>query len=43
LPNAVESGGIIVLTLAGDAVAAMTWFTDTGVLRHFGLPRTLRS
>jgi RNA polymerase sigma-70 factor (TIGR02960 family) len=35
--------GLIVLTLAGDAIAAITWFTDTGVFRHFGLPRTLRS
>jgi RNA polymerase sigma-70 factor (ECF subfamily) len=35
--------GLIVLTLHGDAVAAITWFADTGVFRHFGLPRTLRS
>ena len=35
--------GMIVLTLEGDAVAAITWFSDTGVLRHFGLPRTLPS
>jgi RNA polymerase sigma-70 factor (ECF subfamily) len=33
--------GLLVLTLAGDAVAAITWFADTGVFRHFGLPRTL--
>jgi RNA polymerase sigma-70 factor (ECF subfamily) len=33
--------GMIVLTLAGDAVAAITWFTDTGVFRRFGLPLTL--
>ena len=33
--------GLIVLTLAGDAIAAITWFADTGVFRHFGLPRTL--
>jgi RNA polymerase sigma-70 factor (TIGR02960 family) len=33
--------GLIVLTLAGDAVAAITWFADTGVFPHFGLPRTL--
>ena len=33
--------GLIVLTLEGDAVAAITWFSDTGVFRHFGLPRTL--
>jgi RNA polymerase sigma-70 factor (TIGR02960 family) len=34
--------GLIVLTLAADAVAAITWFADTGVFPHFGLPRTLR-
>jgi RNA polymerase sigma-70 factor (TIGR02960 family) len=33
--------GFVVLTLEGDAVAAITWFADTGVFRHFGLPRTL--
>jgi RNA polymerase sigma-70 factor (TIGR02960 family) len=33
--------GLLVLTLAGDAVAAITWFTDTGVFPHFGLPGTL--
>jgi hypothetical protein len=35
--------GMIVLTLAGDAITAITWFSDTGVFRHFGLPRTLPS
>ena len=34
--------GMIVLTLAGDAVAGITWFRDTAVFPHFGLPRTLR-
>jgi RNA polymerase sigma-70 factor, ECF subfamily len=33
--------GLIVLTLEGDAIAAITWFADTGVFGHFGLPRTL--
>jgi RNA polymerase sigma-70 factor (TIGR02960 family) len=33
--------GLLVLTLAGDAIAALTWFADTGLFRHFGLPRTL--
>jgi RNA polymerase sigma-70 factor (ECF subfamily) len=33
--------GMIVLTLEGDAVAGITWFNDTAVFRHFGLPRTL--
>jgi RNA polymerase sigma-70 factor (TIGR02960 family) len=35
--------GLLVLTLAGDEIAAMTWFGDTGVFRYFGLPRTLPS
>jgi RNA polymerase sigma-70 factor, ECF subfamily len=34
---------LIVLRLEGDAIAAMTWFADTGVFPHFGLPHTLRS
>jgi RNA polymerase sigma-70 factor (ECF subfamily) len=33
--------GLLVLTLERDAIAAITWFADSGVLRHFGLPRTL--
>jgi RNA polymerase sigma-70 factor, ECF subfamily len=35
--------GLIVLTLERDAVAAITWFADTSIFRHFGLPRTLPS
>jgi RNA polymerase sigma-70 factor (TIGR02960 family) len=35
--------GLFVLTLEGDAAAAITWFADRGIFRHFGLPRTLRS
>jgi RNA polymerase sigma-70 factor (TIGR02960 family) len=34
--------GIIVLTLGGDRISAITRFGDTGILPHFGLPRTLR-
>jgi RNA polymerase sigma-70 factor (TIGR02960 family) len=34
---------LFVLTLEGDQVSAITWFGDTGVFPHFGLPRTLRS
>ncbi|SEO37815.1 sigma-70 family RNA polymerase sigma factor [Actinacidiphila rubida] len=34
--------GILVLTLRGGQVAAMTRFMDTGVLSRFGLPRSLR-
>jgi RNA polymerase sigma-70 factor (ECF subfamily) len=33
--------GFFVLTLAGAAIGAITWFSDTGVFRHSGLPRTL--
>jgi RNA polymerase sigma-70 factor (ECF subfamily) len=32
--------GLLALTLAGDRISAMTRF-ETGVLSHFGLPRTL--
>ena len=35
--------GLFVLTLEGDAVGAMTWFADTALFEHFGLPRTVRS
>jgi hypothetical protein len=34
--------GLMVLTLRGGRVAAITGFPDTGVFHHFGLPRTLR-
>jgi RNA polymerase sigma-70 factor (TIGR02960 family) len=34
--------GLMVLTLRGDRVAAITGFPDTSVFPHFGLPRTLR-
>jgi RNA polymerase sigma-70 factor (ECF subfamily) len=32
--------GLFVLTLEYDAIAAITWFSDTAVFRHFGLPET---
>jgi RNA polymerase sigma-70 factor (TIGR02960 family) len=35
--------GLMVLTLHGDRIAAITGFPDTSVFPHFGLPRTLRS
>jgi RNA polymerase sigma-70 factor (TIGR02960 family) len=35
--------GLFVLTLDRDAITAITWFTDTALLQHFGLPRTLPS
>ena len=34
--------GLIVLTLEGDRIAAITNFIGSGVLPRFGLPRTLR-
>jgi RNA polymerase sigma-70 factor (TIGR02960 family) len=34
--------GLLVLTLEGDQISAMTWFADSSVFPHFGLPRTLR-
>jgi RNA polymerase sigma-70 factor (ECF subfamily) len=33
--------GLIVLTLAGDRICAITGFSDNSVLARFGLPRTL--
>ncbi|HYZ97446.1 MAG TPA: hypothetical protein VE575_01775, partial [Acidimicrobiales bacterium] len=33
--------GLIVLMLGGDAITAISWFSDTAVFEHFGLPRTL--
>jgi RNA polymerase sigma-70 factor (TIGR02960 family) len=33
--------GLLVLTLDGDRIAAITRFADSGVLARFGLPRTL--
>ncbi len=34
--------GLLVLTIEGDRIAGLTRFGDTGILPHFGLPRTLR-
>jgi RNA polymerase sigma-70 factor (ECF subfamily) len=34
--------GLIVLTLDGDRIAAITQFLDGSILSRFGLPRTLR-
>ena len=34
--------GLLVVTLEGDQVSAMTWFADSSVFPLFGLPRTLR-
>ncbi|MFL5840872.1 MAG: sigma-70 family RNA polymerase sigma factor [Thermoleophilaceae bacterium] len=37
-----RAAGILVLTLEGERVSAITVFHDTSVFPHFGLPRTLR-
>jgi RNA polymerase sigma-70 factor (ECF subfamily) len=37
-----RSYGLMVLTLEGDRISAITWFGDNSVFPHFGLPRTLR-
>ena len=41
--QAAAARGLFVLTLAADGIAAITWFADPGVFRHFGLPETLAS
>ena len=33
--------GLLVLTLAGTQIAEITFFADSGVLPHFGLPRSV--
>ena len=33
--------GLMVLTLEGDHISAITWFRERSLLPHFGLPRTL--
>ena len=45
LPDAESAGarpyGLMVLTLDGDRISAITWFGDSRVFPHFRLPRTL--
>jgi RNA polymerase sigma-70 factor (TIGR02960 family) len=36
-----RAAGVLVLTVQGHAIGAITRFGDTGVLPYFGLPRTL--
>jgi RNA polymerase sigma-70 factor (ECF subfamily) len=36
-----RNAGVLVLTLEGDRIAAITRFDAAAVLPHFGLPRTL--
>jgi RNA polymerase sigma-70 factor (ECF subfamily) len=33
---------LLVLTLEGNQISAITWFADSSVLPQFGLPRMLR-
>ena len=33
--------GMIILTLRGDQISAITWFSDSSAFPHFGLPRAL--
>jgi hypothetical protein len=35
--------GMLVLTLEDDRISEITWFADTSVFPHFGLPRILRA
>ncbi|HEY5427546.1 MAG TPA: hypothetical protein VIK04_00395 [Solirubrobacteraceae bacterium] len=35
--------GVLVLTLAGRKIAEITFFADSSVFPHFGLPRSLPS
>jgi RNA polymerase sigma-70 factor (TIGR02960 family) len=34
--------GLLVLTLRDNRISAITWFADSSMFPHFGLPRTLR-
>lgn len=38
----VHAHGVMVLTLSGDRITALTRFVDNGLLREFGLSRSLR-
>jgi RNA polymerase sigma-70 factor, ECF subfamily len=41
--NIARPYGLLVVTLAGNGIAEITWFADSSVFPHFGLPRTLPS
>ena len=38
-----HANALVVLTLAGDKISAITRFGDNSLYPHFGLPRTLRN
>ncbi len=40
--EAARAYAMFVLTLEGDHISAITWFADSSVFPHFGLPRMLR-
>jgi RNA polymerase sigma-70 factor (TIGR02960 family) len=40
--EAARARSLAVLTLEGERISTLTWFTDTSVFPHFGLPRILR-
>ena len=39
--EAARAFSLFVLTLEGDRISAITWFADSSVFPHFGLPRIL--
>ncbi len=39
--EAARAFSLLVLTLEGDRISAITWFADSSVFPHFGLPRML--
>ena len=40
--EAAQPYGLVVLTLEGERISAITWFADHSFFPHFGLPRILR-
>ncbi len=40
--EAARAFSLLVLSLDGDQISAITWFADSSVFPHFGLPRMLR-
>jgi RNA polymerase sigma-70 factor (TIGR02960 family) len=36
-----QAYGLIVLTLRGDQISAITWFSDSSIFGHFGLPNAV--
>jgi RNA polymerase sigma-70 factor (ECF subfamily) len=38
-----RAAGLMVLTMRGDRIAAITWFGNPAVMARFGLPATIRT